>query len=226
MALTTIDAVKTHLGMEAGDTTLDPQLNQIIAGVDAAIKKQLKQQFESATYTEYYDGTGTETLYLRQTPVSVTGLAVYEDLTGYFGVPAGSFASTTLLTHGTDYVLQKDQPNGMSLSGVLLRLYSVWGGRTVFGPAEVTGRPDVARGSVKVTYTAGYTTVPADLAMAANQVIAWAVNATDGQAMRSENYDYYGYTRAALAELAKGDLGTLATAANILASYNRKSLRF
>ena len=73
MALTTIDAFKTHLGMESFDTTLDPQLNQIIAGVDAAIKKQLKQQFESATYTEYYDGSGTESLYLRQTPVSATG---------------------------------------------------------------------------------------------------------------------------------------------------------
>jgi hypothetical protein len=211
--LTTLEAVKTHLGMASEDTTLDPQLNQLLAAVDAAIKKQLKQNFEEDTYTEFYDGTGSERLYLRQTPVQSTGLTVYEDSNGNYGQTSGAFAASTLLTLGTDYVLAVDQPDGTSLQGVLVRLYGVWSGRTLYGPKELTGSPSDALGSIKVTYTAGYETIPYDLA-------------TDGQAMRSENYDYYGYTRAAMSELAKGDLGTLGTAANILASYNRKSLRF
>jgi hypothetical protein len=224
--LTTLEAVKTHLGMASEDTTLDPQLNQLLAAVDAAIKKQLKQNFEEDTYTEFYDGTGSERLYLRQTPVQSTGLTVYEDSNGNYGQTSGAFAASTLLTLGTDYVLAVDQPDGTSLQGVLVRLYGVWSGRTLYGPKELTGSPSDALGSIKVTYTAGYETIPYDLAMAANQIVAWAASATDGQAMRSENYDYYGYTRAAMSELAKGDLGTLGTAANILASYNRKSLRF
>lgn len=226
MALTTLEAVKTHLGMEQADTSLDAQINQMLAAVDAAIKKQLKQQFEQATYTEYYDGLGFEFLYLRQTPVLVDDIEVYEDSNGNYGQTSGAFAAETLLELGEDYAVQVDQPDGTSLSGVLVRLVGVWGGRLLSGPTELTGRPAASLGTLKVVYTAGYDPIPDDLALAANQVVAWALNAGDGQAMRSENYDYYGYTRAAMTELAKGDLGTLATAANILASYNRKSLRF
>jgi hypothetical protein len=85
------------------------------------------------------------TIQLRQLPArSIT--EVREDATGYFGQPAGSFGSNTILQQGSDYFLKVENPaiyggQPISWSGHLVR-------RTLWFPAI---------GSVMVTYVAGFT---------------------------------------------------------------------
>ena len=81
-----------------------------------------------------------EVLRLPEYPVrSVT--SVYEDITAYGGQGSDAFDDSTELTAGEDYYLAVDQ-SGLSWFGHLVRINSSW--------------PTTA-GSIKVTYTAGWT---------------------------------------------------------------------
>lgn len=212
--LTTLEQVKTHLGIAADDTSLDARLAALIQGVDAAIKSDLRRNIEQATYTEFYSGDGSRALRLKQTPVqSIT--TVYEDSSGLWGQGADAFAAATLLTAGADYALDLDQPDGTSLSGLLYRVGGIWPGRVVRYGNRLTAGYEHGRGNLKITYVGGYATVPYDLALAANQLVGWAMARKDGQQMKSERLDEYSYTMGDLKEALTSVVG----AASILAKY-------
>lgn len=117
-------------------------------------------QLASATKTEFYPAFDhfeadafvdvrptitlqrTDLLKLRRRPVKASGLLVYEDSGAYMGQGTDAFPVASLLTLGTDYVLDLDEAGG-SLSGNLLRLGGSWSSTV---------------GSIKVTYLAGFTT--------------------------------------------------------------------
>lgn len=147
------------------------------------------------SYTEFYSGNGTSKLLLDHTPVqSIT--SVYEDEAGYFGEPAGAFASTTLLTAGTDYVLKRDEASesNVSNSGIVLRLNQLWKRPTARVQGLLTSAAGDAMGNIKVAYVAGYLRLLGDVALAANQFVAMlARSAADGTPMQREKYDYYEY---------------------------------
>lgn len=66
MALTTLANIRLIPGFEATSPYSDAYLNLIITGVDKAIKNFCQQALELAEFTEYYSGTGTPDLVLKQ----------------------------------------------------------------------------------------------------------------------------------------------------------------
>lgn len=108
--------------------------------------------FEADQFVDYEQTATlqrTERLRLKRRPLKLTGLQVWEDVGGYMGQKAGSFAASTELTLGTDFVVDLDTAGG-SMSGHLLRMSGSW-------PTTV--------GSVKVTYKAGFNSTELNGAM-------------------------------------------------------------
>ncbi len=162
MALTTLDAVKTanHIA-GAGE---DAFLNAMWPACEQALKTLLGYNLEQQSYTEFYQGTNTDGLVLRQVPVQPNP-TVWQDATGYWGQGANDPFDITgaLLKPGVDYYLELDGPNAAySGSGILRRIGDIWRG-TVVQPAGLLGRrPVPGLGNVKVQYLAGWNPVPAD----------------------------------------------------------------
>lgn len=217
MALTTLSSVKTHLGIS--DSAEDAALTQLLAQADAVIKAELGANIEQAAYTEFYSGDGGRALVLRQRPVQSIA-SIHVDNRGFFGEAAGAFGAESLLVAGEDYALQRDHGSDteQSQSGIVLRLGNNWPA----APARYRGLlAQGARrgiGNIKVVYTAGYATPPADLELAANNLVAiLRRTAASGAPVRSERLDYYSYTLASDASAARQLGGIRAT----LARYKR-----
>ena len=161
MAILTNIELATVLGVSTSANNLD---NAVLWSQRAA-EAFVGYPLERATVTEYYPRSNTaverdvfvdqpvtsslwtrgyasrrHVLNLSRLPVQTSGLTVYEDDGAYGGQVSGSFASSTALTLGEDFVLDIGQ-DGVSESGRLLRIGGAW-------PSRI--------GSVKVTYSAGY----------------------------------------------------------------------
>jgi hypothetical protein len=202
MAIVTLAEVKTFLGISGAAE--DSKLNLIIGYVDATIKQYCGQNFEQATYTEFYSGTGNKTVVLRKRPVqSITN--VWFDTNGNYGQSAGAFGSTTLLTSGVDYSLELDDtlPNlqVVSKAGILVRIATIWPEmNSHFFPGRLTQEYGPAFGNIKVTYVGGYPAAafPADLKDAAVTMVSAKRRgaAFGGLALTSERISDYGYSLA------------------------------
>ena len=234
MALSTLAAFKIHLSRTPGAASDDLTLQQMLDAADKAVKTYCGRDFESATYTEFYSGTGRRDLVLRQRPVtSVT--SVHLDPDGYYGDGPGAFASTTLLTAGIDYVLIKDDGTS-GKSGLIRRL----GGLASTTGGEVGWYPPVGRrgtlaaeykpvwpfgdGNIKVVYVAGYaaTAIPLDLVQAVHNLAAFMllIAKRGGMVPQSESLGSYSYS------LALHSLGTapeLGTSRQLLSRYRELS---
>ena len=66
--------------------------------------------------------TGRESLKLTHTPVTLTGLKVWEDFDANAGQASGAFGSDTELTIGTDFFLDVEGNSDLSTTGLLYRL--------------------------------------------------------------------------------------------------------
>lgn len=149
MALITLTELKNHIGIAAADTGADDALNQIIAGVGAAVVNFLRWDPEANTeQTRNYDGDGG----------SLMDLGV-KNLTAVSEVKIGQDAATQQVVDSSWY---RFEANGL-LKMVESERYSArlrgYGYRFPIGTQNIT-----------VTFTAGYATVPADLKLA---VIRW-----------------------------------------------------
>jgi len=132
----------------------------------ALIEEYLGRKVMQATYTEFYSGNGQPFIVLRQRPVqSIT--ALYLDEQAYWADATGAFdPTTTALVEGTDFALDRDQPDGSSRSGLVYKINDYW-------PRPITstyGRiaPDLGPrvGNIKITYVAGFLVEPPDLRLA------------------------------------------------------------
>jgi hypothetical protein len=143
------------------------------------------------TYTEYYSGNGKPQFVLRESPVSSIS-SLYFDPAGYYGDQSGGFADSTQLTEGVDFVLKRDRAaeNECSYSGIVVRINGeIWHRPAVVSRglmALSTGDPF---GNIKVTYTAGYSTLPTAVVLATNQIVAQLRrNAVMGGPVKQESY--------------------------------------
>ncbi len=209
--LTTLAKLKTHLSI--ADTSEDALLTQLLLELDEVVaswtgraKVPGRNPFESVAASEYYDGTGRNVLVLKRRPVTLVS-AVYVDALGAYGHGTDPFAAATALPLGADFApssLDASEENG----GLLIRLGgAVW--------------PE-GQGNIKITYTAGYVTIPVDLEMAVHQLAA-AVRegAQHGGIVGGETLGRYSYRL--LEGAADGGL-MVATARSTLARYKEVSL--
>ena len=130
----------------------------VLAEVDDAVKRILRQPIERAQYTRVLPAPPTERLALPYTPVSGTSLQVW--FNGGANGDSAAFTSDHLLTRYTDYDLEITTPDGLSGTGHLLCLTGVWGGRWRREPTRLAPALDTLPGAVKVTWYGGYTLVP------------------------------------------------------------------
>lgn len=212
MALVTVSAVKTFLGITG--TAEDAKLAALVLAADRAIKVDTGCDIESGTYgtsasavtnglgdSGYYSGDNSEMLLLRQRPVTAVA-SIYVDDTGRFGDnPDGAFASSTLLTAGTDYVVMWDgtlpgATTRCSKCAMVKRLNGLWPGAWRYSRGTINPQLTNQHGNIKVSYTAGYTTVPADIAYACTLVVAFMRRTVvyAGMNPQSEHYEDYGYS--------------------------------
>lgn len=228
MALASLTQFKSQLSITSTDE--DTLLQQILDSVESAIKSTLDRDIERDNYTEYYSGNGMQDFVLRNTPVDTSEtVAVYLDQTGNFGQDDDSFASTTLLTYGTDYAIVVDNST-ISTSGIVRRLgfglpFDIGSGRP-YGSLTMRYRQAIwpyGAGNIKVTYTGGYATVPADITLATLQMASSIYQSRKyGGAFLpgSERLGEYSYSLVA-AKLNGSAANVPGTPANLLKPYRR-----
>lgn len=192
--------LKEFLGIADATTGEDNKLTLILNGVDAAVKRYCNRDLESRTYTsELYNGTGRNSLFLRQRPLTaVSSLKVVVGIYGGVG-NSDAFTADTAWTQNVDYIIASTSQDEFNQSE-LIAIRRLW--------------PEGLR-NVQVTYTAGYTTPPADLKLAVLQLCA-AIRSTAklGQQLQSERLGDYSYSI-----LASGSEGEVVSARRKLNHY-------
>lgn len=237
MSLTTTTYVKEVLGISGSSE--DTKLAHMLAAAERQIKVWCGFDFESGTYgtsgvavtsgvgdSGYYSGNSSRELVLRMRPVtSIT--SVYLDPLGRFGDnPDGAYASSTLLVAGTDYVLRWDgtlpgSTTRCSHCGILEKIGGVWPGQSIYSRGSINPMTEKNQGNIKVTYVAGYTTIPEDLKYAVALVVAKMRQTAPwgGDALTSESYEDYSYKLASGSGSAQNALLTLGEVRSILSKY-------
>lgn len=190
------DALVDLLNLGSPLPALETQYRALLAAADSALKLELDRDIEQSNYVEYYNGNGTRYLVLKHYPVTAV-TEVKLDFSGYFGHGTlNPFDSTSVLVDGSDYVMQWDDNAGAtSNSGILLRLNTVWSELTrAYTQGKVTQEVQPALGNIKVTYTAGYSPVPADLQWAcALLVVHMKQQAVTAWPLEAEKIGEYSY---------------------------------
>ena len=177
MLFSDLNELKSQLDIDPANTTADKNLGFLLENVSQWIEEFLcRPGMSRAARTEYYGGNGRQRLPLRSRPVYTSPtILVYEDESGYFGSPTSSFdAATTALTYGTDFALDIDSEDGSSRSGLLIRINDTWAKPQVRERGFLSSFVGQAYGTLKITYTAGYTVdnLPASIRLACNILIA------------------------------------------------------
>jgi hypothetical protein len=119
------------------------------------------------------------------------GVALWKDDNALAGAAPGAFAAATLLTEGADYwVDYAAGPGSPSKSGLVYRVNSYWARPGAYVSGLITPQPGPPVQNIKVSYPMGFATIPADLAMACEMLIAKARRTRlYGQAVQSISYE-------------------------------------
>ncbi len=125
----------------------DAIVGDLVNGVSNLVSSFVGHKLLEATYTEYYDGDGTEELILKNFPVTTLS-SLNDD-------PQRAFASPTAKNIAADTMLD-------GAAGIV----RLWNNGGIF---------QRARGNVKAVYTAGYTllTMPYDIQLAVRKMVAF-----------------------------------------------------
>lgn len=157
----------------------DARLSVLLAMAEKAVENFCARKFAETTQTEYFDGLGRELLILNKRPVTAVS-GVWVDGTGFGGYGVDAFPASSAWTVGESWIPESytataDNP------GILRAL--------------VLGGWPCGQKNIKVTYTAGFATIPDDLQQAIFLVTAGALALTDaGGQVRSETLGDYSYT--------------------------------
>lgn len=151
-ALTSLSDVKESLGIASGDTSKDNLIIRKINQATIAIENYCGRRFKETTYTnELYFGTNTNQLILRNRPITATQT---------FGL---NIRDTSL--------------NQNSFEAIDTTLYFADANS---GVIDLDFRAIGQAGRYQVTYSAGYPTIPADLAEACASLAAYYVTNAAG----------------------------------------------
>lgn len=183
--LTSVAAVQRWLPQPVSSVTQEAQLAELVEAVEAAIASYTGRDqalgvppFAAATTTEFYNGTGRALLVLRRHPVTAIA-GVWCSATGPLTQLSVDDLAACRLVEGVDY-LGADAPNDGWQAGLLERIRGVW-------PEGVA--------NLRIEYTAGHETPPADLTLAAHQLILGALESLPrgGRSLAGESLGSYRY---------------------------------
>lgn len=205
--VTVEDGAKLVVGMPVSGTSptpaADPSSPAITPGTTVT-----SVSANTVTLSEAATVSGPQTLYF--------GCQVWADQGAVWGSSSGAFGNATALTPGADYALDVDF-DGQSPSGLLFCVNSFWQMPWNYNPGLITPVLGPPVGNIKVTYTAGYSPIPAKVELAANLLVARIVQmGTYGGQMQAESVSDYSYTLATPAS-ATGLVNP--EIANLLAEY-------
>lgn len=159
-ALTTLADVKETLGISAGNTSKDNlikrKINQATRMIEAFCSLPEDHHFKQATYTsEEYDGSGRSQLVLNMRPVTLV----------------------------TSFQARDTSQNDDSWTDVESEFY--FASNTDAGVIDLLFSPASRYSSYRVTYVAGYSTIPDDLAEACVTLAAYLVeNSATGSGVK------------------------------------------
>lgn len=152
-ALTNLNDVKESLGIQSSDTSYDNLIIRNINKSTLAIESYCGRRFMETTYTdEVYNPTQTDELVLRQRPVTATQS---------FGLDV----RTTGLNADNWETIDSELYFVDNSSGVVYCMFNSNGRWQRF----------------RATYSAGYATIPADLAEACVNLVCYYINNADGR---------------------------------------------
>lgn len=170
--ITTLELVKEFLGIT--DTSKDTFLRHLITRASRFIKTYTGREYASTTYTEeVHSGNGYQKLYLDHYPIiSVT--EVKED----------------------DVALDSDEYEILSEEGAIFR-EAGWTGGSLAMADTLSTEPDpyAETRNLKVTYTAGWASIPDDIVQACLQLVAlWYTGANSAGIERETTPGGYSVT--------------------------------
>jgi hypothetical protein len=190
----TLAEVKLQLGIT--DSSKDTLLNQLIAQAIAHAKRETQRLFTVEELVEFYDGTNTSKLVLRESPV-VSVDEIRLDDNGHYGQSIDSFGDETILIEGVDYAV-----NG----SIVHRINAWWPPRVVNRIGQLSNEIRHGQGNIKVTYHAGFDGMPDDIKDACIQIIARRLETQTGREVASKKMDYvsvsYGNDKDSSSEIA------------------------
>lgn len=195
MAIATTAEYKTYAGISV--TTWDAQFDVIIPAVQKAIERVCGRVFDTATFTEYLDGLGSDVLQLSNPPIaSITSIQILtvpgENPTA---VDSGNY---TFNTGGEEGIVRLEPTSTRRFP------YDSFGMPNTAGP-QYGIYPCWPKGfrNIKVVYVGGYgsspasATMPADLKLALYRIVDVVfAQVRQDLTLKSENLGSYSYTRA------------------------------
>lgn len=148
MALIKLFEVKRRLGINTDDHDL--LLIDLIEDVSSIIETYCGRHFSVADYIEYQDGTGEEYFLTNEWPINSIA-SIYDD-------PDRTFSSSSLVdTTYYTYYANEGKVSLVSTDSIIgVNLYTIFSS---------------GRQNIKITYNAGYTTIPSDLKMIASEIM-------------------------------------------------------
>lgn len=145
----TLEEYKRYLKIQ--NITYDEELQNIINAVETKVEQFLNRNLLAQNYVEYYDGSGSELLILRNIPVnSITKIEYYEGRVNNVDV-------WTEWTQDNQYsrLLIPKEKHGIILEGGIF----------------IKGIQNF-----RITYNAGYTTLPYDINLACKELVKIALD--------------------------------------------------
>ncbi len=192
-----------------------PSFSLLLGEVTAAIQDYCLQNLFERTYTNIImDSPASAALVLSEGPVRNSNLTISFNSQANGNVAA--FTANDVLTQYSAWTLKTDaNDSGNSTSKIVLRLPQPWSQALAFPFGRLAYKWVPNPGSVLVTYTAGFSTIPASLTQATNLAISllWQRRAT-GQQVASRSLDglstsFNGGTEAASVVQSPGVIGLL-----------------
>jgi len=170
-ALTSVADVKESLGIDSGVTTHNNMIIRLINAASDAIENYCNKTFASTVYTdEKYEGTGTNLLTLREYPVTTLSSISYL---------VSDYADDNWETLDTAFYTV-DLDNGRVYANSAFNWFTPPSAGFVEG-----------RNNWRVTYTAGYSATPDDVAEACVDLVIYNFNKRKASGIKSEKLGEY-----------------------------------
>lgn len=167
-AWTTLNNVKEQVHLGISELDFDDQLSNLVNRSYKILEKYIGRPIKQATYTEFYSGDNTGELVLRKWPViSVTSVYVDTKLDRVFG--------SDTLVDSANYYVDVDSENSV---GAIQFVQQNGTGPTFF---------EFGIRNIKVTYVAGFATIPNDLVHASTMHVSWMFRRSDTEGTNSQS---------------------------------------